>query len=116
MNGSSVYKEPNPFRIPYTFQPLFTAASVAARIAAFSPGASPPPVLIAIFIIYWSFVIRCSLLGGKSIGFTIILQIIILVSPVSVVQVSRLSPWMSCRTPAEGILLGDAASRASSEL
>ena len=36
-----------PSRIPTTSQSRFRAARVAARITAFSPGASPPPVLRA---------------------------------------------------------------------
>src|SRR5688500_1495773 len=36
-----------PSRMPTTSQPRLRAASVAARITAFSPGASPPPVLRA---------------------------------------------------------------------
>src|SRR5829696_7600743 len=36
-----------PSRMPTTSQPRLRAASVAARMTAFNPGASPPPVLIA---------------------------------------------------------------------
>ena len=39
-----------PRRIPYTLQPSFVAERTTARITALSPGASPPPVLMAIFI------------------------------------------------------------------
>src|SRR5262245_5725244 len=49
--SSGVSRPLNPSRIPTTSQPRLRAASVAARITAFSPGASPPPVLMAMRLI-----------------------------------------------------------------
>ena len=41
----------NPWRIPTTSQPRFIADNTAARMTAFSPGASPPPVSNPIFMV-----------------------------------------------------------------
>src|ERR1700754_1776395 len=41
----------NPSRMPTTSQPRLRAASVAARITAFNPGASPPPGVMAMRLI-----------------------------------------------------------------
>src|SRR5512145_3125224 len=48
---SGIIKPLKPSRMPYTSHPRLRAASVAALITAFSPGASPPPVQIAIRLI-----------------------------------------------------------------
>src|SRR5438552_18750896 len=53
MSSPSPSRLPNPRLIPTHSQPRWTALNTTARMTAFSPGASPPPVEIAILTAWW---------------------------------------------------------------